>query len=147
MTQQIMDINQVENKQKIQGSIWYAPISGIWQTVWREPVSEDFIDKLEINNDFDNKQIKVTFKLNSDKNLPIKVTLIYNNKEIEKVENTANKEITIQIPDQDFHGWSPSEPNLYYLKAELYSESGGLLDSIQSYTAVRKIESLPFKWI
>ena len=133
----------VGKQTKNPGSIWYTPISGIWQTVWLEPVSEDFIDKLEINNDFDNKQIKVTFKLNSDKNLPIKVTLIYDNKEIEKIENTSNKEIIIQIPDEDFHEWSPSEPNLYYLKAELFSESGDLIDSIQSYTAVRKIESRP----
>ena len=39
--------------------IWYTSISGIWQTVWLEPVSEKYIEKIEINNDFDNKEIKI----------------------------------------------------------------------------------------
>ena len=36
-------------------SIWYTPISGIWQTVWLEPVSEQYIKQLELNNDLDKK--------------------------------------------------------------------------------------------
>ena len=45
------------------------------------------------------------------------------------------------MQDKDFHDWSPAEPNLYIINAELYSEKGDTLDSIQSYTAIRKIES------
>jgi beta-galactosidase/beta-glucuronidase len=120
---------------------WYHPVSGIWQTVWLEPVSDYYIEKLEINNDYDNKTIKVIFKINSDKELPINITLKYNNSEIEKLEGKSNQEIIIQLKDKDFHDWSPTEPNLYIIKAELYSENGDILDSIQSYTAIRKIES------
>ena len=45
------------------------------------------------------------------------------------------------MKDEDFHDWFPTEPNLYTINAELYSENGDILDSIQSYTAIRKIES------
>ena len=45
------------------------------------------------------------------------------------------------MQDKDFHDWSPAEPNLYIINAELYSEKGDTLDSVQSYTAIRKIES------
>ena len=45
------------------------------------------------------------------------------------------------MKDKDFHDWTPAEPNLYAISAELYSEDGDTLDSIQSYTAIRKIES------
>ena len=51
-------------------SIWYTSVSGIWQTVWLEPVKDHYIEKLIINNNFDNKQIKITFKINSDILLP-----------------------------------------------------------------------------
>ena len=120
---------------------WYQPVSGIWQTVWIEPVSTYFIEKLEINNDYDNKNIKIIFKINSDKKFPINITLKYNNIEIEKLEGKSNQEIIIQLQDKDFHPWSPTVPNLYIINAELYSETGDILDSIQSYTAIRKIES------
>ena len=40
--------------------IWYTSISGIWQTVWLEPVNKQYIKKLEINNNYDNKEIKIS---------------------------------------------------------------------------------------
>jgi beta-galactosidase/beta-glucuronidase len=43
--------------------IYYTSISGIWQTVWLEPVNKDYIKNIEINNDFDNKEIKINFKI------------------------------------------------------------------------------------
>ena len=122
-------------------NFWYQPVSGIWQTVWLEPVNNYFIEKLEINNDYDNKKIKVIFKINSDKKLPINITLKFNNIEIEKLEGKSNQEIIIQLQENKFHPWSPAEPNLYIINAELFSEAGDILDSIQSYTAIRKIES------
>ena len=122
------------------GSIWYTPISGIWQTVWLEPVNENYITKVEINNDFDKKSIKIKFKLNSDEKLPLNVVLEYDEKEIQKVKGKSNEEITIKLDDDDFHPWSPSEPNLYNIKAELYSDSDDVIDTITSYTNIRKVE-------
>ena len=122
------------------GSIWYTPISGIWQTVWLEPVNENYITKLEINNDYDNKEIKITFKLNSEEKLPLDVKLEFNENEIQTIQGNSNEEITIKISDEDFHPWSPSEPNLYNIKAELLSKEGKVIDSLVSYTTIRKIE-------
>ena len=121
--------------------IWYTPISGIWQTVWMEPVYEHYIEKLEINNDFDNKEVKVTFKINSEIKLPINFELKYNNKVIGSVSGKTGDEITIKIEEEDFHPWSPSEPNIYDIHAELMSELGNVYDTITSYTTIRKIES------
>ena len=122
------------------GSIWYTPISGIWQTVWLEPVNENYITKLEINNDYDNKEIKITFKLNSEEKFPLNVKLEFNENEIQTIKGNSNEEITIKISDEDFHPWSPSEPNLYNIKAELLSKEGKVIDSLVSYTTIRKIE-------
>ena len=46
-------------------SIYYTSTSGIWQTVWLEPINKDYIKNIEIDNDFDNKEIKINFILNS----------------------------------------------------------------------------------
>ena len=121
--------------------IWYTPSSGIWQTVWLEPVSKNYINKLEINNDFDNKQVKVTFKEANNQSLTIDFSLMFNNKLVGKAKGKTNEEISIKISDENFKPWSPEEPNLYTIEAKLSSNSGDVLDSITSYTTIRKIES------
>ena len=120
--------------------IWYTSISGIWQTVWLEPVSEKYIEKIEINNDFDNKEIKINCKLNQDENLPLKVGLLYNEKEFMKIKGNSNSDIVFKIPEEYFHPWSPNEPNIYRIKAELFDNEDKIIDSIESYTTIRKIE-------
>ena len=41
-------------KQKYKnGGMWYTPVSGIWQSVWLEPVPEKHITSLKINNGLD----------------------------------------------------------------------------------------------
>ena len=127
---------QVLNPKKI----YYTAISGIWQTVWLEPVNKDYIQNLEINNDFDNKEIKINFKLNSQKRLPISLSLEYKGQNIKKVKGISNDNITINLENNDFHPWSTYEPNIYTIKAELFNEKNQLIDSIESYTTIRKIE-------
>ena len=122
------------------GSIWYTPISGIWQTVWLEPVKEHYFEKIEINNNYDDKVVKLKFHINSAIRLPVNFTLKYNNKVIGQSNGKSNEEISIKIPDKEFHPWSPYEPNLYIINAELYSELNYTYDSILSYTSIRKIE-------
>jgi hypothetical protein len=122
------------------GSIWYTPVSGIWQTVWLEPVKVHYFEKIEINNNYDDKIVRLKFKINSDIKLPVNYTLKYNNTIIGQAKGKTNEDISINIPDEDFHPWSPYEPNLYTINAELYSELNYMYDSVSSYTTIRKIE-------
>ena len=121
--------------------IWYTPSSGIWQTVWLEPVDEHYIEKLEINNDYDNKAIKVTFKVANNEKLPIEFSVKFGDNLVGQANGKSNEEITIKLTDANFKPWSPSEPNLYSITAKLLSNSGNVLDTITSYTNIRKIES------
>ena len=120
--------------------IWYTSISGIWQTVWLEPVNKQYIKKLEINNNYDNKEIKINCLLNTEEKLPLEMSLIYKEKEILKQKGISNTEIALKISEENFHPWSPTEPNLYIIKIEIFDESNKLIDSILSYTTIRKIE-------
>ena len=71
--------------------IYYTPTSGIWQTVWLEPVKNDRIEDIEINNDFDNREIKINFRLNSEKRLKINLFVEYKGKFISFIEGTSNE--------------------------------------------------------
>ena len=119
---------------------YYTAISGIWQTVWLEPVNNDYIENIEINNDFDNKEITINFKLNSKKQLLLNLSCDYNGKNIKVMKGISNSNITIKLEENEFHEWSPSSPNIYKIKAELFNEKNKIIDSILSYTIIRKIE-------
>ena len=82
----------------------------------------------------------MNFRLNSDDKLPLNVKLSFGEDEIMTVKGKSNEEVVLEIPEDDFHPWSPSEPNLYYLKVELFSEDEETLDSFTSYTNIRKVE-------
>src|SRR5690606_4733574 len=45
--------------------IWYTPVTGIWQTVWLEPVPETYIENLKITPNIDNNTLKVEAIVNS----------------------------------------------------------------------------------
>jgi len=120
--------------------IWYTPASGIWQTVWLEAVTAHYIDKIDINNNYDNKEIKLTFNVANSLKLPIEYCIKYNDQIIANGFGKSNQEIKINV-SQNFHPWSPTEPNLYVIMADLKSDAKDLLDSITSYTTIRKLES------
>ena len=120
--------------------IWYTPASGVWQTVWLEPVSSRFIEKIYVNNNYDNKEIKVTFKTPASSNLPIEYAVKFDDKVVASGSGKSDEEITINVSD-NFKPWSPAEPNMYIITAELKSDDGSTLDTITSYTTLRKISS------
>mgnify|MGYP002094688220 FL=1 len=46
------------------GGIWYTPVTGIWQTVWLEPVAAQHIAQLKTTPDIDKKTVKVEVATN-----------------------------------------------------------------------------------
>ncbi len=119
------------------GFIFYTPVSGIWQTVWIEPVnSENYIKSINYVTDIDKGD--VTFIFNCCENDKIDIEIYDNdNKElILKSNGECNKNILINIPNCNL--WSPSNPYLYILKVNLI-KNDKILDSIKSYFALRKI--------
>ena len=120
-------------------SIWYTSASGIWQTVWLEPVSAHYIEKINVNNNYDNQEIKLNFNVANNFKFPIEYSIKFKDEIVANGVGKSNVEITINVSN-NFKPWSPSEPNLYIITAELKSDIGQQLDSITSYTTIRKIE-------
>lgn len=117
-------------------SIWYTPVTGIWQTVWLENVPASYISSLEITPNLDKELVSV--KVNTVDMLPGDEILVSAWHE-QKIIGSGNKngdEFTILIPEPK--SWSPENPFLYDLKVQLFRK-GKPVDVVGSYFAMRKI--------
>jgi beta-galactosidase/beta-glucuronidase len=138
--------------------IFYTRTTGIWQTVWLEPVSRRRIDTLRLTPD-------------------VEATCVHVEAEVEGFEPSASLRLIVELDGEvvleDLVGlqsalverslpllrrgeapqtphlagwpapalWSPEDPNLYDLKLELLDEEGGVIDAVDSYFGMRKIEA------
>lgn len=122
-------------------SIWYTAVSGIWQTVWLEPVPQIHIASLRLTPDLDLEQlgIRVQVNGNSDGCTVITRSVDANGRMISCRED-AGQELRLQVPDP--RPWSPDDPYLYPLTITL-EKDGQVLDRVESYFAMRKFSLLP----
>lgn len=126
--------------------IWYTPVTGIWQTVWMEPVGKSYIDNYYIVSDVDHGKMNVSVDLKgADTGSEIKIDVLeggigYNpEKPSTRVIASATAQAgkaEISIPDAKL--WSPDSPYLYGIKVTL-SKGGKVVDRVNGYTAMRKI--------
>jgi len=111
-------------KQRLErGTIWYTPTSGIWQTVWLEPVpAEMSIASINCVPDLDAKTLKLTTMGNhvdtGDRHYAIRARVFDAGKLVTEASGRLNRELTIPIPAPV--AWSPDAPHLYDLQIDLY---------------------------
>ena len=116
--------------------IWYTSVSGIWQTIWLEPVPKNYIKDLVIMPDIDASRLAVTVVPNSAEG-EIYVEMLSDGKVIASASApSSNPTVSLAVENQ--HLWSPDDPYLYDLKVEL-RQSGKTVDKVDSYAAMRKI--------
>lgn len=117
--------------------IWYTPVSGIWQTVWLEPVNNKHIVGITpiANIDNNNLKVKVCTK-NTESSDIVEVKLKDNNKVIASAKGVVGQTLDITIPNAKL--WSPESPFLYDLDVTLI-ERGKSVDKVSSYAAMRKV--------
>lgn len=117
--------------------IWYTPVSGIWQTVWLEPVNNKHIVGITpiANIDNNNLKVKVCTK-NTESSDIIEVKLKDNNRVIASAKGVVGQTLDIAIPNAKL--WSPKSPFLYDLDVALI-ERGKSVDKVSSYAAMRKV--------
>ncbi len=130
---------QPRGKQQIAPSgIWYTPVSGIWQTVWIEPVNVSAVASVKYTPDIDQKSISIsTETYNPIPGDSIRATISLHGNPIAFETFSAAGVAHIPIPNQQL--WSPENPNLYDIQLELVRK-GKVLDNVQSYFGMRKIE-------
>lgn len=117
--------------------IWYTPVTGIWQTVWLEPVPETYIKDIKITPNIDNNTLLVEAITNIYSNAnKIEVTVKDGNSVVAIGKSINNQPVEIAMP-QNVKLWSPDSPHLYDLEVVIYDGSKQL-DKVNSYAAMRK---------
>lgn len=115
----------------------YTFSSGIWQTVWLEPVEKQHISNIKLNPNLKENCLEITTSCTNN-NLTIIATAYDQEKEITKVSSKSN--ITFKLPISNPHKWSPEDPFLYDLKLQLKNSKGEIVDEIDSYFGMRSIK-------
>lgn len=115
--------------------VWYHATSGIWQSVWLEPVPDDgYVESIRITPDFDGQKVCITAKFVGNHAFA-NGEIYYHGRLVGKGSFDDQDSLEIDLR-YDFYPWSPVEPNLYDIVI-----TGGY-DSVRSYFAMRKFSSL-----
>ncbi len=124
----------------------YAPVSGIWQTVWLETVPDKYITSLHIVPDIDNEEAVITVNASTHhmEKMEVVIKALNNNEVISSATGNFNTPIHLPIPDP--HLWSTINPFLYDLEVSI-KDGISTIDQISSYFGMRKISLAPYKGI
>ena len=117
-------------------SIFYTATTGIWQTVWLEPVPNRFIADVRVRPNFDDGAVDFELAAEGMK----EVTVTFGGEAVGRWEgSTRGGRISLEVGD--VHSWSPEAPHLYGLEARLLDDHGNALDLVSSYFGMRKVEA------
>jgi len=118
--------------------IWYTSVTGIWQTVWAEPVPEVHIAQIIVTPDLDRQEVTVQVVVPFQSSAhPFRVSVFdADNKLVASGTGSSNESLKVKVPDP--RPWTPESPYLYRLKVSLGTEPGAG-DEVESYCAFRKI--------
>jgi len=119
------------------GGIWYTPTTGIWQTVWLEPVPDAHITGLRMTPDIDREALSLQTAI-SDAAAGLEIHAIARDGQaiVAGARGSADGTLELSIPDPRL--WSPESPHLYDLEVQLLEE-GQVVDRVTSYFGMRKI--------
>lgn len=117
--------------------IFYTPTSGIWQTVWIEPVPKVRIESVKLTPDIDKSQILMNFVLKGTMENDVMIIDIKGQNNHKLVLTGRPKDsITISIDKPNL--WSPDNPYLYDVKLSI-ERKNQTFDEVSSYFGMRKI--------
>ncbi len=131
-------------------SIFYTGTTGIWQTVWIEPVGNSYMTNIWLTPDIDEKTITLEYEVDTQKsmlmlNVEIKykdVKLIIDTVSVmngrgKRVFNLDHSISQVWHFNEEFT-WSPEHPVLFDMNLQLRDETV-LLDYVDTYFGMRKV--------
>ena len=128
-----------QNMRKDQFECMYTRCTGIWQTVWMEPVDKAAIMRTQVITDIDQKQIVIHPTFYSETAATLTVTLKDGNKVVATKSVKAQNNSIVVLPVKSPKLWSPEDPFLYDLTYEVKDAQGKVIDQVSSYTGMRKV--------
>lgn len=148
-------IDQPRGKQtarKDPWACWYTPVTGIWQSVWLEPVHATHLVDVHLVPDVDNEVLKVEYELSRvESGLMMELVASFEGKDVATVRvplpvryhgwsdltPVDTGEVTVPVPSPRL--WAPEHPHLYDLVVRLLKD-GQVIDEVRTYFGMRKVE-------
>lgn len=122
----------------------YTRTTGIWQTVWMEPVSDSYLGRPRLTPDTANGIIHLVQPISG--NLPgalLQARLSDQQGEVSQARCKTGVDLVpslyLFIPEERRHFWSMDDPYLYDLEIELLNPANEVIDHFSSYTGLRSI--------
>ncbi len=115
----------------------YSQVSGIWKSIWLEPVPSTRIEKYVAVPDIDNKKLRLRVLVNfSTDSCSVSAEASANGLVIAGVTGKPGTELSLNIPNCKL--WTPDDPFLYDLKVTLF-KGDKKVDETTGYFGMRKI--------
>ncbi|MCD7971028.1 MAG: beta galactosidase jelly roll domain-containing protein [Alistipes sp.] len=115
--------------------IWYTPVTGIWQTVWLEPVPSAHIASVNNVPNIDRSIVTIIPEVVGTDKGTVEVAVTFNGANVATGKSLVGQPVEIYIPDAKL--WSPDAPNLYDIEVKLVS-GNTTVDKVNSYFGMRK---------
>ncbi|GGS44071.1 PA14 domain-containing protein [Streptomyces griseoviridis] len=127
-------------KQRLDPSgIWYTPSSGIWQSVWMEPVAADHVGNLKLTPDVDASTLTVEPQ-GVRAGLKVTATAYAGKRQVATVTGRTGAPLTLKIKNPRL--WSPDDPFLYDLKVTVGKDRVGSYFGMRA-VSVEKVDGTP----
>ncbi|MEZ5319229.1 MAG: family 16 glycoside hydrolase [Vicinamibacterales bacterium] len=121
--------------------IWYTSVTGIWQTVWIEPVPDAAIDGLVLVPDVPGRTLRVTAAATSAAaGAMVTAVALDEGREVGRATGRPGEALVVPVPNARL--WSPDSPALYDLRVSL-TRGDETLDTVSSYFAMRSSSLCP----
>ena len=127
---------QNRGKQSLEShGFWYTGTSGIWQTVWMEPVSDSHIRSVRMIPDIDAGDVCLRTDLSGEGEV---FACVKAGSDVVFEGVVPTDDAHIPVPNARL--WSPEDPFLYDLELELRAD-GIVVDRVRSYFGMRKFST------
>lgn len=118
------------------GGIWYTPTTGIWQTVWIEPVSKSHIRSFRVVSDIEKGTLSFNVSVADPEETSLEIVVKSEGKKVAAATGSPDRDIVLTVDNPVL--WSPDNPFLYDVTIRLIKNSR-TEDVINSYAGFRRI--------
>lgn len=122
----------------------YTRTTGIWQTVWLEPVHAVHLERPRITPDLDGSRFLIEQPIRGrERGMAVRAILRHEGREVARDERSLDLDLAAQlvlsVPSAQRRLWSISDPFLYDIDLELVAADGRVVDQVRSYAGLRSV--------
>jgi beta-galactosidase/beta-glucuronidase len=123
---------------------FYPRSTGIWQTVWLEPVPAVHLKRAKITPDLPGGRFLINVPVSRPAaGLRVRAVLSDGDGELARAEAAIDHDgaplLVLPVPADRRRVWSPRDPHLYDLRLELSGWDGEIVDEVRSYAGLRSV--------